>query len=184
MAARAVQGGGRGAGAGSGGGGWGGVERGEGSAGGGVRDAGVDSVDLGGEGAQLDLVRVGDVSRVALLPRLRAAEAGYQVGIAPHVHAMSTWRVPPHALRAHAARAARHLGHVDVVVGVDEEVEGARLVEEGQEGDRGRDLPDDRLDLGRDLLLGLFHLVRARVGVWVGGGGVEGGRPMAYTTGG
>ena len=43
--------------------------------GGGLRDAGVDSVDLGGEGAQLDLVGVGDVSRVALLPRLRAKGA-------------------------------------------------------------------------------------------------------------
>ena len=37
-----------------------------------------------------------------------AAEAGYQVGAAPHVHAMPTWHVQPRALRAHAARAAPH----------------------------------------------------------------------------
>ena len=66
------------------------------------------------------------------------------------------------------ARTARHLRHVDVVVGVDEQVKGAGLVEQRQEGDRGSDLPDDGLDLRRDLLLGLFHLVRVGVG---GGGG-------------
>ena len=56
-------------------------------------------------------------------------------------------RVPHRALLAQGARAARHLRHVDVVVGVDEQVKGARLVEQRQEGDRGRDLPDDGLDL-------------------------------------
>ena len=59
-------------------------------------------------------------------------------GVAPCAiyRALSVWQ---------GARAARHLRHVDVVVGVDEQVKGAGLVEQRQECDRGRDLPDDRL---------------------------------------
>lgn len=60
-----------------------------------------------------------------------------------------------HACRAH------------VVAGVDEEVEGAGLVQEGQEGDAARDLADHVLDLLCDFLLRLSRLLLNPVAVEV-----------------
>ena len=53
-------------------------------------------------------------------------------------HEVDSPRVP----RGVCRRGALHL---DVVVSVDEHVEGARLVKQRQERDRRGDLPDDRL---------------------------------------
>lgn len=46
-----------------------------------------------------------------------------------------------------------------VVLGVDQEVEGARLVNQGQERNTACDLPDHALDLFRDGLLRLARLL-------------------------
>ena len=54
-----------------------------------------------------------------------------------------------------------------LVAGVDQKVERARLVDEGQEGDAAHDLPDDVLDLLRDGLLGLARLLLDAVTVVV-----------------
>ncbi len=48
-------------------------------------------------------------------------------------------------------------GHLRVRIGVDEDVEGAVAgVELGEEGHRGGDLAEDRLDLGLNFFFGFF----------------------------
>jgi hypothetical protein len=47
--------------------------------------------------------------------------------------------------------------HLNIIVGVDEEIERAALLEQRQESDRGGDLSDDGLDLPHHLLLRLVH---------------------------
>lgn len=55
-----------------------------------------------------------------------------------------------------------------IIISVYEEVKGASILEEGQEGDRGRDLADDGLDLPHYVLFALLvGLTRKVPGVGV-----------------
>merc|ERR1719335_427981 len=49
------------------------------------------------------------------------------------------------------------MGNLGVLVGIDEKLELARLVEQWQEGDARRNLPDDRLHLSSNLALRLVR---------------------------